>query len=160
MVLLICSGREMAVQQQLIEDGVRKPIGLWLRAHAQTPHDTVLLEPLGYIGYYSQLKMFDYPGLSSKEMVEVRRHLGPERLGEAYLELKPDWLVLRPNEVRTPNRIINPQHIGDFYDMVAVFDASDKVSAVGWLPGRNYLQADQTFVVFHRKPDENPPATK
>ena len=64
------------VQQSVIEDGLRQPIGLWLRDHAKTPHDSVMLEPLGYIGYYSGLKMLDYPGLASKEMVAARKRFG------------------------------------------------------------------------------------
>ena len=79
MGLTFCAARLAHVQQRLIEDGVRRPIGLWLRAHAASPRDTVLLEPLGYIGYFSGLKMYDFPGLCSKEMVAVRRRLGPDK---------------------------------------------------------------------------------
>ena len=61
--LTVCVAREAQLQQRLIEDGVRRPIGLWLRAHAASPQDTVFLEPLGYIGYFSGLKMLDHPGL-------------------------------------------------------------------------------------------------
>ncbi|MGA3285497.1 MAG: hypothetical protein ABSD57_13705, partial [Verrucomicrobiota bacterium] len=50
--ITLCVARQMRVQQQLIENGLRRQIGLWLRAHARTPHDTVMLEPLGYIGYF------------------------------------------------------------------------------------------------------------
>jgi len=155
LILLVCVGREMAMQQRLIEDGSRRPIGMWLREHAQTPHDTVMLESLGYIGYFSQLKMYDYPGLSSREMVETRRRLGPDNENLAYQELKPDWLVLRKVEVQSPNSLINPEHLNDLYDLAVVFDASDRIAAVRWLPGRNYLMFDQTFLVYHRKPTTN-----
>src|SRR6185312_4860456 len=73
--ITVCMARQMQVQQALIENGLRRQIGLWLRDHAKTPQDTVMLEPLGYIGYFSGLKMLDYPGLASKEMVEVRKRL-------------------------------------------------------------------------------------
>jgi hypothetical protein len=150
----VCVARQMAVQQELIENGVRRPIGMWLREHARSPHDTVFLEPLGYIGYYSQLKMLDYPGLASEEMVETRRRLGPEKENQAYLELKPDWLVLRPVEVQTANHVIDASRLQEFYELVRTFDASDKVRSVRWLPGREYVQYDQTFLIFHRKPDQ------
>ena len=153
--LTVCAAREAQVQQRLIEDGVRRPIGLWLRAHAASPHDTVFVEPLGYIGYFSGLKMLDYPGLSSKEMVEVRRRLGPERENEAYLELKPDWLVLRPDEV-TGNQLIDSSRLTELYDLVAVMDATDQINAIRWLPGRKNLQHDQKFLIFHRKAVEKP----
>jgi hypothetical protein len=153
--LTVCVARQAQLQQRLIEDGIRRPIGLWLRAHAASPHDTVFLEPLGYIGYFSGLKMLDYPGLSSKEMVDVRRRLGPERENEAYLELKPDWLVLRPDEA-VGNKLIDSSRLTEFYDLVAVMDVSDQINAIRWLPGRINLQQDQKFLVFHHKAVEKP----
>jgi len=159
LILLVCTGREVAVQQSLIEEGLRKPLGLWLHDHARSPQDTVMLEPLGYIGYFSQLKMYDYPGLSSSEMVEARRRLGPDKQNLVYRELKPDWLVLRPSELAKPGSMIDPTHLDEMYDPVIVFDVSDKLAAVQWLPGRRYLEYDQKFFVFHRK-DSIPPATE
>jgi hypothetical protein len=154
-VVTICVARQLRVQQELIENGLRRPIGLWLRDHARTSRDTVMLEPLGYIGYYSGLKMLDYPGLASKEMVEVRKRLGPGREFRVSLELMPDWLILRPREVRF-GAFTTPDSLQKFYELSRVFDATDKVSATRWLPGRPYLQYDQVFLVFHRKPDASP----
>ena len=150
LAVTICSARELRVQQALIEDGMRRPIGLWLRDHATTPHDSVMLEPLGYIGYYSGLKMLDYPGLASKEMVEARKRLGPKGQNQIYRELKPDWLVLRPREARN-GTYVDVAGLRDDYEQVQVFDVSDRLQAVGWLPGRGYLKMDQTFLVYHRK---------
>ncbi|MGB8368117.1 MAG: hypothetical protein ACLPYZ_02425 [Limisphaerales bacterium] len=146
----ICVARQMRVQQQLIENGLRCQIGLWLRAHARTPHDTVMLEPLGYIGYFSGLKMLDYTGLASKEVVEVRKRLGPYRENQIFLELKPDWLVLRPSEIETES-FVQRGPLQENYDQVQVFDASEKIHDLGWLLGRPYFERDQTFLVFHRK---------
>jgi len=148
----VCVARQLQVQQELIENGLRRPIGLWLRAHAQTPHDTVMLEPLGYIGYYSGLKMLDCPGLASKEVVETRKRLGPFREHQVGLELMPDWLIQRPMEAQA-GTFLDPESLQKFYDLVQVFDATDKVNAIRWLPGRPYVQYDQTFLIFHRKPD-------
>src|SRR5207244_3223735 len=145
-----CVARQMAVQEQLIETGMRREIGLWLRANAKSPKDSVLLEPLGYIGYFSQLKMLDFPGLASKEMVEARRRLGAEREKQAYLELKPDWVVVRPIELAL-GALVDPTRFQELYELRRVFDMSAKIAAIGWLRGRSYLQFDQTFYVFHRK---------
>jgi len=142
--------RQMEVQQRLIEDGMRRQIGLWLRANAHSTNDTVYLEPLGYIGYFSRLKMFDSLGLSSREVVEIRRRLGPENQNQVYLELKPDWLVLRPIELKKA-KIIDPQPLPEYYDLVKIFDAGDEILATRWLPGKNYLLFDQAFLVYHRK---------
>ena len=157
----VCVARQLQVQQELIENGLRRPIGLWLRDHAQTPHDTVMLEPLGYIGYYSELKMLDWPGLASKKVVEVRKWLGPAGQNQVGLELMPDWLVLRPRECKG-GMVIDTWNLQKFYDLVRVFDATDKIKATRWLPGRPYLQFDQTFLVFHRKSDATvkPPASE
>ena len=150
---------QLRQQQAIIEDGLRQPIGLWLREHARTPHDSVMLEPLGYIGYYSRLKMLDYPGLASKEMVEARRRLGAARENQAYRELKPDWIVLRPNESRS-GRYIDVAGLAEYYELVRTFDATEKINAIAWLPGRPYLQYDQTFLVYHRKAEAAPAAVK
>lgn len=147
----VCVARQMMVQQILIENGIRKKIGLWLRDHAGSQKDRVFLEPLGYIGYFSQLKMLDWPGLASREIIEARRRLGRDKQNRAYLEVKPDWLVLRPWEAAGRTSFVDPFRLGESYDRVAVFDASEQVRAVGWVPGRNYLEFDQTFFVYHRK---------
>jgi hypothetical protein len=157
--VLLCSARQLQAQQSLIEDGLREPIGRWLRAHAATPHDSVMLEPLGYIGYYSNLKMLDYPGLASREMVAARKRLGLGRQNQIYLELKPDWLVLRANEARS-GTYVDTAGLKKYYDLVQVFDASDKIKAVRWLPGRPYLEADQTFEIYHRKSVPDQPLSK
>lgn len=150
-----CVARQMQVQQDLIENGMRRQIGNWLRQHAQSPQDTVLLESLGYIGYFSGLKMLDYPGLSSKEMVEVRRRLGPAKENRAYLELKPKWIVLRRREL-TDGYVVDPTSLEKFYEPVVWSSAAEQINATRWLAGKGYLQYDQTFVVLRRKTPGNP----
>ena len=158
-VVTVCVARQMRMQQELIETGLRRQIGLWLRDQARSPRETVMLESLGYIGYYSGLKMLDYPGLASKEMVALRKRLGPDRENQAYRELWPDWLVLRPQEVQT-GIYVDAEGLRNYYELVQVFDATDKINAIRWLPGRPYLRYDQTFLIYHRKPDSivKPPA--
>jgi hypothetical protein len=88
-------------------------------------------------------------------MVAVRKRLGPSRENQVCLELMPDWLVLRPVEIRA-GLAIDRENLHKFYDLARVFDASAKVSATRWLPGRPYLQFDQTFLIFHRKSNASP----
>jgi hypothetical protein len=52
--LTVQSAKQLKLQQAIIETN-RREIGLWLREHAVLG-DAVLLEPLGYIGYFSGLK--------------------------------------------------------------------------------------------------------
>ncbi|MGA3007154.1 MAG: hypothetical protein ABSE59_04610, partial [Opitutaceae bacterium] len=94
--VLLCAAREFRIQEAYIERGGREQIGLWLQAHGRIG-ETVFLEPLGYIGYYSGLKTYDIPGLSSPEVVAVRK-AGHSDFADVILALHPTWLVLRPWE--------------------------------------------------------------
>jgi len=142
-----CMALEMRTQQQLVEYGERKPIGLWLKQHASSPHDTVFLECLGYIGFYSNLKMYDYPGMSSPEMVEARSRYGenPVLLISA---LAPDWIVLRASEADVI--FGHAPALNHYYQPVQSYDETAAIKAVGFLPGRGYLQYDRSFIIFHR----------
>ena len=148
-VVSACEVYEMRVQQAVIEDGGRRQIGLWLKQHATPGHrNTVALECLGYIGYFSGLKMYDYPGMSSPEMVAARSRYG-EHPAVLINVLAPDWVVLRPREID----IIAGynQDFANNYEQVAVFDQTAKLAAYSFLPGRGYLRYDRVFYVYHRK---------
>lgn len=138
---------QMRVQQRVIEDGGRREIGDFLRVHAR-PGDTVFLEPLGYIGYFSGLKIYDYPGLSSPEVVQAMRN-GAHRFTELIDRLHPTWLVLRPQEIADPRLPANAA-LRD-YEVVRIWDARATLDAVRVLPGRAWLEHDVCFVVLRRK---------
>ena len=148
--LLVKCSRQAKWQQTIIE-GQRREIGLWLRANRQSPNDTVFLESLGYIGYYSQLKMYDYPGMSSPEVVEARRRLG-ENWANLIPALKPRWLVLRPQEV-VGYRLEYQPWFQEHYTLATAFDARQKLADVGRLPGWNYLNFDAVFLIYRLNPD-------
>jgi hypothetical protein len=146
LLLTLCSGYQLRIQQRLIEEGNRKQIGLWLRQNAASTKDTVFLETFGYIGYFSQLKMLDWPGLSSPEVVAARRKTQSENWSKLIPELQPDWLVLRPyraNEILKENPSVIQR-----YSLIKVFDVSEHVKSYRWLPGRDYLVFDRIFLVF------------
>ncbi len=140
---------QLRIQQRVIEEGNRREIGLWLAAHSTSKSETVFLECLGYIGYYSQLKMLDFPGLSSQEVIKARKKLGSDETAGLIRALKPDWLVLRPGEVKTIEAA-DPDLFVRAYQKVKIFDVSDKVASYRWLPGRGYLTKDQIFIIFKR----------
>jgi len=151
-LMLALTAVEMRVQQKEIETGQRRQIGLWLRDHAHGPHDTVFLEPLGYIGYFSQLKMLDWPGLSSAEVIAARRQLPPityPHWGRLIEKLDPDWLVLRPWEVEAV-AADDPALLRDRYHLAKVFDVSQRVAAYRHLPGRPSIAWDSLFSVYAR----------
>jgi hypothetical protein len=130
----------------MIEHGHRREIGLWLKAQAR-PGDRVFLEPLGYIGYFSGLKMLDFPGLSAPEVVAARR-AGHRSYAQVIAALQPDWVVLRPVEGQ---RVFG--EIPDLrkqYDIARVFDTRGAIDAIPILPGRGYLNFDAIFLVYRR----------
>lgn len=135
---------QMRVHQTLIENSVRREIGLWLKSNAR-PGDTLFLEPLGYIGYYSQLKTFDFPGLSSPEVAAVVRS-GGKRYSDIIGRLRPNWVVLRAHEVAGPElRVL------DQYERVRSWDVLAKLDAIQFLPGRTWVENDARYSVFRRR---------
>lgn len=152
--LLVAVGWQMRVQQRLIEDGHRRELGLWLKAHA-SPGDRVYLEPLGYIGYYSGLKMLDFPGLAAPEVVAARRdgHTGHAQIIRRF---RPRWLVLRPDQVGAVQQA-DAGLLSEDYRLAQSFDVRSTVNAVPLLPGRDYLQFDAVYQVFERRNARTPP---
>ena len=145
--LLVATAWQMRVQQRIIEHGVRQSIGLWLRAHAQ-PNDSVLMEPLGYIGYYSRLKTYDFPGLSSPEVVAVIRS-GVRRYADLIAQLRPTWLVLRPSEIAAD---FAQRPVLRDYQLVRTWDVMRELDAVPYLPGRKWVEWDTRFHVYQYRP--------
>jgi hypothetical protein len=88
-------------------------------------------------------------------MVAVRRRLGRENQNQAFLELKPDWMVLRPVEV-SGNLLIDSTRLAEFYEPVLMMDVSAQVDAIRWLPGRRDLTGDEVFLIYHRKSPPKP----
>ncbi len=150
LALMLGSAYQLRIQQREIENGNRRGIGLWLKQNAASSSDTVFLEPLGYIGYFSKLKMLDFPGMSSPEVVAARRKVGSDNAAGIIRVLQPDWLVLRPFEIQSISQS-DSAVLAQLYYQARIFDVSNRVRAYAWLPGRPYLQHDQTFIVYRRK---------
>ena len=77
----------------LFERRVTRPIGMWLKSHAE-PGDTVCLESIGAVAYYSGLYVLDEVGLVSPAVVPLNR--GPERgpnFGAIVRTFKPKYYV-------------------------------------------------------------------
>ena len=145
--ILACVAWQMRVQQLVVENGARRPVGEWLRAHA-APGDTVFLEPLGYIGYFSRLKTYDFPGLSSSEVVRAVR-AGARNYPAVIAQLRPQWLVLRPYELIRPEFLENP--VLNDYRFVALHGVNGQLAAIPFLPGRRWNDFEAQYYVFRRK---------
>jgi|GEM_PF-797592 len=141
------TARQLRAQQQLIETEGRREIGSYLRNESEAG-DTVFLEPLGYIGYFSGLRTFDFPGMSSPEMVAARTEVG--RDGRRLIGyLRPDWLVLRPYQYERLEAQ-SPWRLSDSYELVREWDRTAAVLNAG-IDGVGYLLHDAVFRVFRRR---------
>lgn len=61
---------------------------------------SVMLEPIGYIGFFSDCKhVYDLAGLVSPEILTLRRTAQPGWFFKAVEEFKPQYIVLRKGEV-------------------------------------------------------------
>jgi hypothetical protein len=95
------SVRADIARTQWQEDSLRVPMGLWFHTHAQ-PTERILLEPIGYVGYYSQRPILDMIGLVSPE-VFVSYHTD-RPLADMVSRFRPEWLCLRSAEVAALHR--------------------------------------------------------
>ena len=80
-----------------VYDSSLKPLGLWLNEHTP-PNATVLLEPLGYAGFYANRYMIDEVGLVSPQVVALKRQGVKDKL-TLILLLKPDYAVVHCDDI-------------------------------------------------------------
>ena len=85
---------------QSIENQVRTQMALYLKSHVP-PGQSVVSESAGYVSFYGDVKLYDYPGLTSTTSVRALKLLPPGRrdIADFIALLQPDWLVLRPWEL-------------------------------------------------------------
>lgn len=145
--LLWSVARQAEAHQRLVEDGNRRQVGLWLRENAG-PGDTVFMEPLGYIGYFSGLKTLDFPGMSAPETVAARK-LFTNDFPMIISWLEPTWLVLRPHEI---DGVVGRDRgiAGGSYRVVKTFSVADEVQKLD-VSGLPYLLFDSQFVILQRQ---------
>ncbi len=140
---------QITIQQKIIETGNRKQIGLWLNKNIED-NDTVFLEPLGYIGYYSNAKMYDWPGLVSPEVVAIAKGKGVEAYPQIIKTLKPNWVILRPVNITQLLKIL---WFKQNYKIVKIFSVKERLKQYKNVAGMDYLLFDSEFVIFKRNSD-------
>jgi len=140
------SMRQITVQQKVIETQHRKEIGLWLNKN-KLDGDSVFLEPLGYIGYYSDAKMYDWPGLVSPEVAAAEKEKKSGRYYVIIQKLKPSWLVLRPSDIP---QLKQTSWFDKHYKVAKIFDVRDKLASYNNINGLDYLYFDSVFIVYKK----------
>jgi hypothetical protein len=123
-------------------------VGVWLRSHASS-QSSVMLEPIGYVGWYSTLKIHDYIGLVSPEVVAYRRKFpNSDAWFMHYVQDKvPDYLVLRNWEVPT-NRLFHGHGDGLFQSAQDRSWFEDHYMLVNWNPTAS--ETDSVYLVLYK----------
>ncbi len=161
-VQTVVIGRQAYFEMHLIEGQVRGAVGRWLHDQAKSSRESVFLEPLGFIGFYSGLKMLDYPGLCSPEVVAARLRATSQSYPYCWSEiiamLRPDWLALRPFE-RAAIEQHDPLLLSAVYTKVKTFDSTAQINEAKWVPIRGFLNYNSVFEIYHlNHPPEFRPA--
>jgi hypothetical protein len=138
---------QMRWHQKFVETGVRRAIGEWLHENSSR-NDTLFLEPLGYIGYFSQLKTYDFPGLSSREVVAAVRN-GARNYADVIERLQPTWVVLRPSEAARSEFTAKP--VLQDYELVKSWSAMPQLDGIEYLPGRAWSEFEASYNLYRRK---------
>ena len=142
---------------QAVENEVRTNVAEYLKATVP-PDESVTSESAGYIGFYGGVKLFDYPGLTSKTSVRALQALPPDQRDLPHLvaALRPDWLVLRPWELNSLREQF--PEIAAEYQVVRVFQMSGVSDAQLDADGANTISfgglsetdVDEKFIVLRK----------
>jgi hypothetical protein len=138
--------------QHDVEDKVRDPLGRYL-GEVVKPGETITSESSGYVGYYTNGTLYDFPGLESPTVVST---LQDARDGDPPVHslvslaavLHSDWLVLRPWEAPAPAGT-SPEAAPE-YTEVRRFSVPSKgpISFHGF----EVDNIDRDFIVYRRNP--------
>ncbi|MFZ2655361.1 MAG: hypothetical protein WAX69_10585 [Victivallales bacterium] len=152
-VTVLLTSYEMMLQQKYIEDGTRKKIGEWLNKNSAR-NDRIYVEALGYIGYFSDRKILDWPGLVSPEVV---RAVKKEKLDYTTVieRLRPEWVVARIFDHW--NLVTRSGYFRDNYDVAIVFDSLNDLENLGYIPGEYYLLYDSCYYISRKKSADGVP---
>jgi hypothetical protein len=135
---------------QHIDNSVRVNVGLYLKAHVK-PDESITSESSGYVGYYGRnLKLWDFPGLTSPTAVDAAKTIPPKQRDLLSLinVLQSDWLVLRAPEVQDLQARY-PQTLAR-YAVAAHFTVPEPKTSLkrGQI---QWVNIDRDFYVLHRR---------
>jgi hypothetical protein len=85
-------------ESQQIEESSDMVIGKWLSRNTEAD-DVVMLEPIGYAGYYSGRRILDPVGLVTPYVLTAYRRDNPAPFLTIARTYRPAWCVLRPGEL-------------------------------------------------------------
>jgi hypothetical protein len=115
------AARRAQVAQEYRYEGSLRAMGQWLSTHG-SEDDHVLLEPLGYVGYYSGLYMIDEVGLVSPDVVALKERGIP--VEEYFAAFFPEFVIQHCDDAARFQRTQATSGIrfADAYAQAATFD--------------------------------------
>jgi hypothetical protein len=133
--------------QQYVENGVRRRIGEYL--HGVTgPNDSIGCEALGYFGYYSRRRIYEFPGLANRQVTEfLRDHPEKRRLDYVLEHFRPTYIVLRRREFDEFTKLPEDAWLLKNYTLDKEFSVTAEGRARLLAPERN---ADLSYLIFRR----------
>lgn len=152
-LVMLPARMEKFARLQEFEDRLRKPLGLWLKEHTPAG-STVLLEPIGYIGYFAgpSTVIRDEVGLVSPE-IPLYRLRGAGWYGDAVEDLRPDFLVqyatsLRLNRTEATGVPLfrDPAQRARFDAAYAVVHAAEDSASAWWM-----AEQERSYVILRRR---------
>ena len=139
--------------QTHVEDRVRKNMGLYLVQNVE-PGETIVCEPLGYVGYYSRAAVLDWSGRASRQVVAFSENAPEDKrsLGGMLEALRPDYICLRDFMFLL---FIDAPWLRENYHPVALFQVDGAMaSAIPWIE----RSVDTSFRVYKKnKPSDELP---
>ncbi len=138
--------------QEHVENSVRKKAALFLKEQ-MGPDDVVGAEALGYLSYYSQHKVYDWPGLASRDVLAWSQSQPPEarNLENMCKGLEPDYLFLRDLEVLYHFK--SDAWLHEKYHVIGVFEVDPAIKhEIPWIE----RSVDLLFRVYKRNEPDDP----
>lgn len=125
LIISAVSGWQQATAMRDVQTDVNeralKTAGQWLNANTPLTA-TVMLEPLGYVGYFARRTMLDVIGLVTPRAVDLNRQQVP--LIDMVAQLRPDYILLHCDDARSWLAAAQkqPNDFGTHYTRVAIFN--------------------------------------
>lgn len=136
--------------QSAIDVNVRERTGYVLSTMMTNQANTVVLEPLGFMGWAAFNKtVYDYPGLGSKIAVQTMKTLPHPKIADLINALRPTYAVLRPYERR--------DFVRRFPETASRYELASRIRTKPDFALQNmgyaYRVIDNDFSILRRTPD-------
>jgi hypothetical protein len=94
-------------------------LGEWL-ADNTSPDDLIMMEPLGYAGFYSQRRIHDLPGLVAPTVVGYQARYQQAWLIHYVRDFPVQVVILRPQEFNVHLRGVEAEFLDEFHPAYSV----------------------------------------